>query len=117
MGNKNFPKNVRFITVAVNPRKVEQGRSSSSFYLTCLHLDHRYEPHRLKELDVIKRTLDSLTNKTEENYIPHIWVGDFNSLTMKDYTSENWKDIARVRDVNSWERPHVEVTNKVSYKA
>ena len=113
VGSKHFPKHVRFITVSVQPKNIDGHQSSPPFYLTCLHLDHIREPHRLKEIDVIKRTIDSLTIRNEENRVSHIWVGDFNSLTKEDYTSEEWDDIATVRSRNCWERPHIDVTRKV----
>ena len=112
VGDKNFPKNVRFVTVAVQPNSNNQ--TSDILYLTCLHLDHRYESTRLKELEVITKTLNSFTSHTNENKTPHIWVGDFNSLTNDDYSVDEWNEISRIRKLNSWERPHVDVTNKVS---
>ena len=112
-GDKNFPKNVRFLTVAVTPKNVGSEYPCQPFYLTCLHLDHRLEPHRLKELEVIKRTIDSLAADNSQNNTPHVWVGDFNSLTQEDYTSEELNKITRVRKMNCWEKPQVDVTNKV----
>ena len=104
---------MRFITVAVEPKSVGERQTSQPFYLTCLHLDHKYEPYRLKEIDVITKTINSLTCKNETNNFPHIWVGDFNSLTKEDYCIEEWNEITRVRKINCWERPHIDVTNKV----
>ena len=43
-----------------------------------------------------------------------IWTGDFNALTKEDYSDEEWEDIARVRARNLWERPHTELTDKVT---
>ena len=111
VGDKNFPKNARFITVSVQPKTIGQGLSSQPFYLTCIHLDYEYEPYRMKEIDIIKRKLDSLSCKGDN--IPHMWAGDFNSLTKEDYTLEEWNEITRVRKLNCWERPHIDVTNKV----
>ena len=112
-GDKNFPKNVRFLTVAVTPKNVGSEYPCQPFYLTCLHLDHRLEPHRLKELEIIKSTIASLVTNNSQNNTPHVWVGDFNSLTQEDYTIEEWNKITRVRQMNCWEKPHVDVTNKV----
>ena len=81
--------------------------------MTCLHLDHRYESTRLKELLVITKTLNSLTSRENDSSVPHIWVGDFNSLTKDDYTVDEWNEITRVRKVNCWERPHVDATEMV----
>ena len=61
----------------------------------------------------MKRTIDSLVTDNSENNTPHVWVGDFNSLTQEDYTIEEWNKITRVRQMNCWEKPHVDVTNKV----
>ena len=104
---------MRFITVAVQPTNIGQRQSSQPFYLTCLHLDHKYEPYRVKEIDVITKTINSLTCRNEGNNFPHVWVGDFNSLTKEDYAMEEWNEIIRVRKINCWERPHIDVTNKV----
>ena len=86
---------------------------SGPIYVTCLHLDHAREPHRLKEVDIIKRTVDTLVQGRETNRISHIWVGDFNALTKEDYSEDGWQDIARIRRCNAWESPHVDVTTKV----
>jgi len=112
VGDKNFPKNVRFTTVVVQPNNTAQ-TISDQFYLTCLHLDHRYESTRLKELLVITKTLNSSTSRVNDSSAPHIWVGDFNSLTKDDYTVDEWNEITRVRKVNCWERPHVDATEMV----
>ena len=92
---------------------MSNNQTSDVLYLTCLHLDHRYESTRLKELEVIAKTLTSLTTHTNDNKTPHIWVGDFNSLTKNDYSVEEWNEISRIRKINCWERPLVDVTNKV----
>ena len=93
---------------------MNNSQASDLLYLTCIHLDHRYESTRLKELDVITKTLTSLTSNTNDNKTPHIWVGDFNSLTKDDYSVDEWNEISRIRKLNCWEWPHVDVTNKVS---
>ena len=108
-----YPKNVRFITAAINPKDADKPDLSGPIYVTCLHLDHAREPHRLKEVDIIKRTVDTLVQGRETNRISHIWVGDFNALTKEDYSEDGWQDIARIRRCNAWESPHVDVTTKV----
>ena len=97
----------------MQPKTFEQVQRANPFYLTCLHLDYKYEPYRLKEIDVITKTIESLISKADGNNNLHIWAGDFNSLTKEDYTPEEWEEITRVRRVNCWERPHVDVTTKV----
>ena len=101
--------------MSVQPKSDSDDYPGAPFYLTCLHLDHRYEPHRLKEIDVIKRTIDLSISNDEKNKSSHIWVGDFNSLTKEDYTCEEWNEITTVRSRNCWERPQVDATRKVYF--
>ena len=77
-------------------------------FITCLHLDHRTEPKRIRELKEIIRK--SYEPRKEAG---HIWAGDFNSLTREDYTIKEWNEIARVRSLNCWEKPRVELTDLV----
>ena len=65
--------------------KLEMKRDTF-LYLTCLHLDHRLESFRLKEIDSIVKNLDEVF---KANHC-QIWTGDFNALTQEDYTAEQW---------------------------
>ncbi len=51
--------------------------------------------------------------KLFESGSPQLWAGDFNALTREDYTREQWEEVARVREQNSWESPRIELTSKV----
>ena len=108
-----YPKNARIITAAIKPKGADKPDFPESIYVTCLHLDHAREPRRLREVDIIKRTVDNLVQRRETNGMFHIWVGDFNALTKEDYSEDGWQDIARIRRCNAWESPHVDVTTKV----
>ncbi|XP_023320992.1 uncharacterized protein LOC111695785 isoform X2 [Eurytemora carolleeae] len=80
------------------------------FYVNCLHLDHRVEPNRMKELASIEGNLKPLFEKNA----PQIWLGDYNSLTEEDYEKTEWEEIANVRKKNSWESPKTQVTSRMA---
>ena len=86
--------------------------SSFSLFITCVHLDHRTEPRRIRELKEIVRK-SSYEERKDQG---HLWVGDFNSLTREDYSNEEWTKIARIRALNCWEKPRVELTDLVVKK-
>jgi hypothetical protein len=75
------------------------------FHVTCLHLESREERQRLKELAELQGRLAGLRG-------PMVWAGDLNSLTRKDYSTEEWREIARVRK-NQWEEPRTDVTDRL----
>ena len=79
-------------------------------YLTALHLDHRVEPNRMKEIKNIEKCLEDVF--AEEG--GQIWTGDFNCLTREDYDDKTWGDIARVRRENSWEPPRTAVSEEMT---
>lgn len=72
----------------------------------CLHLDHRNEVVRLKEIHTIVQDMNA-------NGYPKFdfWMGDFNALTESDYTKNEWNDIATVRAENHWEHPVSNLTD------
>ena len=78
--------------------------------MTGIHLDHRTEPKRLWEIKDIRKALDTIF---EEDRC-QIWTGDFNALTIDDYTQDELKEIARIREQNSWEAPKSELTKKIT---
>ena len=65
--------------------KLEMKRDTF-LYLTCLHLDHRLERFRLKEIESIRQNLDQVF---KANHC-QIWTGDFNALTKEDYDTKQW---------------------------
>ena len=72
---KPVSKNHEFVTVKV------QG-----LYLTCLHLNAKKETIKLEQLDLLVTEFEELNVLGE----PHIWAGDFNSVTRGDYTDKEW---------------------------
>jgi len=103
-------------------------------YLTCLHLDHRLEPSRLTEINLIHKVLshilpglmpsgaaeDSSCKRTLRKYTEQdplqIWTGDFNALTKEDYSDDEWATVKAVRETNNWEPPKVALTSQIKDK-
>lgn len=79
--------------------------------ITCLHLDYETEPTRIKELQNIMNYIDDKTK-----IYPSIVLGDFNSLTQKDYNKKEWQDISDIRKINMWEKPVSDITNMMTQK-
>ena len=84
VAKKRFPesRNHEFVTVKI------QG-----FFLTCLHLNAKAETIRLKQLARLVMELSDLEVWGEA----HIWAGDFNSVTRKDYTETEWTKLKEGR--------------------
>jgi endonuclease/exonuclease/phosphatase family metal-dependent hydrolase len=74
-------------------------------HVTCCHLNHKDELKRMSELRKMKEQLADLYKSNE----PHIWTGDFNSLTREDYSEDAWRKITEVRKDNHWELPKTQV--------
>ena len=80
-GNKKqLFRNHEFVTVKI------QG-----LFLTCLHLDAKSETLRLEKLQGILTELLKVWNE------PHIWAGDFNSVTRGDYPDDKWTKLEEER--------------------
>jgi len=77
--------------------------------LTNVHLNCECEDIRLKELDNILQRI----NKYYDDY-PIILLGDFNSLTRKDYTQKEWAYIHKTRKNSLWELPTSKLTDKLN---
>jgi endonuclease/exonuclease/phosphatase family metal-dependent hydrolase len=77
--------------------------------VTNIHLNYEREDIRLKELDNILKKI----NKYYDDY-PIILLGDFNSLTRKDYTQKGWADIHKIRKNGLWELPTSKLTDKLN---
>lgn len=72
----------------------------------CTHLDHMHESTRLQQLQQLLQFLQDNHLHT----IPHLLVGDFNSLGhASDYSPKQWQHIVDTRAQNSWESPKVQV--------
>lgn len=75
-------------------------------FVTNVHLDYQNEKTRKKELNNILEKISFLTND-----YPSILLGDFNSLTKKDYTSKEWAEIYKIRKNGCWELPLTGLTD------
>ncbi|TRY75064.1 hypothetical protein TCAL_00629 [Tigriopus californicus] len=78
-------------------------------YITNVHLNHREEPRRLKEMEFLQKKIFDTIQDSEFK----ILCGDFNALTQEDYTTKEFKEISFIRDRNSWESPQMKVTKMV----
>ena len=78
--------------------------------VTGIHLDHKKEPKRLSEIQVIRNALGTIFSEG----CFQIWLGDFNALTLDDYTEDELKEVARVRNEGKWEPPKGELTQKIT---
>lgn len=74
--------------------------------VTNVHLDNQNEKNRKKELNSILEKISFLTND-----YPSILLGDFNSLTKKDYTLKEWGEIYKIRKNGFWELPLTGLTD------
>ena len=84
-----------------------------SIYVTGIHLDHKKEPKRKTEIQEIRDTLNDIIPEDS----CQIWLGDFNALTLDDYTEDELKEVARVRaecKPKPWEPPKGELTQKIT---
>jgi len=88
----------RYVTAAVSH---ESQPKDSLFYLSCIHLVPKYSELRYEEVARIAKDLKPLF----EGNLPQLWMGDFNSLNMHDYTTEEWEEIVQVRKKNGRTAP------------
>ncbi len=92
---KKIYENERFITAAiVLPDNLP------ILHVTCVHLDYEKKPIRIKEIQNIMEYIYEPTTT-----LPSVILGDFNSLTRKDYSTDEWNDILIKRKINMWELP------------
>jgi len=96
-----------FITIGISSKN--DSEDAYPIYVTCIHLNYKDETIRLKEIESIKKKLDTFLPEESSQ----IWTGDFNELTKEDYTETEWEMIASVRKKNNWESPQTNVTRKV----
>lgn len=80
--------------------------SENEVTLFIVHLDHKDENVRLGQLLKLEKVLPKLS--------PHIILGDFNSLTLEDYSTEKLAEIAKSRKDTFWESPKNTVTTKIN---
>ena len=79
--------------------------SDQPFQVMVIHLDHRKETTRMKELQTIVQDFQK-----QNLQLPDIIMGDFNALTRSDYSSQEWDEIMKVRILGNWELPMTDVT-------
>lgn len=94
-------------------KKEEELNQEDIFHIAVVHLDHRKESQRLKEIHTIVHDL------TETHKLPlfDFWLGDFNALTASDYTQQEWNLIATIRRQNCWEQPVSDLTSAMTSSA
>ena len=99
----------------LSPKNERQGNNEfltvriQGTYITSLHLSSRREGTRLNQIHKIERKLEKAGVWGLEE--PHIWAGDFNSLTKKDYDEEGWSNIEEQRRGSSREVAELEPKN------
>ena len=79
--------------------------SRETIKFVVMHLNHRWETSRLNEWKKYK----SLTLEEKNVFI----LGDFNALTKKDYTDDEWESICNTRTQNKWEAPQTALTDQI----
>ena len=81
----------------------------SEFFLTCIHLIHKYSDLRHGEVVRISEDLHEVFDKEH----PQLWMGDFNTLCKADYSLEEWDEIVRIRKQNGRKAPLEDVTEEL----
>jgi endonuclease/exonuclease/phosphatase family metal-dependent hydrolase len=74
------------------------------------HLDYKTEPQRMRELS----NLNEIITSGDCRDSPHIILADLNSLTLSDYSKQQWDTIVQTRKANNWEAPQTEVTSTLA---
>jgi len=87
------------------------GTEEEAFSAVVIHLNHKKEALRLKEIRTIVEDL-------EKKGLPlfDLWMGDFNALTEADYSKEEWDHIFEIRNRNCWELPVTNLTSAMTSK-
>jgi endonuclease/exonuclease/phosphatase family metal-dependent hydrolase len=85
---------------------------TQSIEVACVHLEHTDESIRLGQV----RQFHTFLSKTPEpvHSIGRLVCGDFNSLTMSDYSPQEWKWIQQQRTDRKWEAAQSKVTSYLS---
>jgi len=95
-------KRPRYTTVRVEmSSKINKNRFIPTFYLTCIHLSPKYSDLRYQEIKQIRSDLTPLFTNRESQ----VWLGDFNTLTESDYSSQEWDHIVKQRVDNGRQHP------------
>ena len=83
--------------------------------IVAVHLDHRSECRRLQEWEALLLAI-SITDGTSHHNpqgLPQMILVDFNALTRSDHSQQEWREIVRIREFNSWEAPTSDLTGRV----
>ena len=81
----------------------------SEFFLTCIHLIHKYSDLRHGEVVRISEDLQEVFDEE----LPQLWMGDFNTLRRADYSLEEWDEIVKIRKQNGRKAPLEDVTEEL----
>jgi len=81
----------------------------SEFFLTCIHLIHKYSDLRHGEVVRISEDLQEVFDEE----LPQLWMGDFNTLRRADYSLEEWDEIVKIRKQNGRRAPLEDVTEEL----
>ena len=81
----------------------------SEFFLTCIHLIHKYSDLRHGEVVRISEDLQEVFHEE----LPQLWMGDFNTLRRADYSLEEWDEIVKIRKQNGRKAPLEDVTEEL----
>jgi len=93
----------RYLTASI------QIPDGSEFYLSCIHLIHKYSDLRHGEVVRISEDLQPVFDSN----LAQLWMGDFNTLRKADYTKEEWEDIVKIRQNNGRKAPSEDVTEEL----
>ncbi|KAF4655634.1 hypothetical protein FOL47_009345 [Perkinsus chesapeaki] len=79
------------------------------FSVCCTHLDHMKEAERVKQVDgLIMQLRERLCPET-----PHFIMGDFNELSRRDYSDDEWQNLEKRHESFGWPLECDEVVNKL----
>ena len=81
--------------------------NQQNIVILCLHLDYKYEPTRITQMEHI-------ISKLELTKHPIVILGDFNALTKNDYSKKKWENIYTIRKENKWELPLTILTDRIT---
>eukprot|EP00768_Dysnectes_brevis_P001421 gnl/Dysnectes_brevis/1360_a1529_3600.p1 GENE.gnl/Dysnectes_brevis/1360_a1529_3600~~gnl/Dysnectes_brevis/1360_a1529_3600.p1 ORF type:complete len:377 (+),score=106.68 gnl/Dysnectes_brevis/1360_a1529_3600:52-1131(+) len=97
----NMPRQQWSLRVAVSAAVA----SPEPIGVICTHLDHVSEQIRHSQCQGLMQHAMGLMAR-----YPVVLAGDFNALTRRDYSDEQWEDITATRSEAKWEAPHDDVT-------
>ena len=92
----------------------EQDENETVISIMGMHLDHVQEHCRMIQMNYFLENIiksDNMENGQNHQFTkyPDFIIGDFNSLLQSDYDAKRWKEIAKIRKLNKWEKPTSEL--------